>query len=220
MYTIQIPLPNCPTFVAGLIASQNNKKSDYILTQNVWFIHLLQEAGLNLISLGLGGAASERAAQNSLIESADNYLEYTNVYLRVWMRVPLLGTPPVPIVSVQDPKHARKTAANQMLLGAQVLSFGQYHVDTQQLLDFIGVKGCPLVLKDVLNTDFQDHLWAYKTFWSRTFESLTTIDDNLGLSIYLFVLGELCDSWLSRSLSYTEQITLVWTAGVFFATLA
>lgn len=214
-YTVQIPMPNCPTFVVALIASRSDEKSEDILRQNMLFIQMMQDAGLPLLSLGSDGAASELAAQSALNRSARSFLEYHNPRHGVIIRVPLLGSLNRPIVSVQDPKHARKTAANQILSGARVLSFGCYHVDIKQLLDLLDVKGCPLTRKDVLNTDRQDDTRAYKTFCPETFECATFERENLGLAIYLFVLGELTDAWLSHSMPHRDRISLVWSA-VFF----
>ncbi|EGG11883.1 uncharacterized protein MELLADRAFT_88981 [Melampsora larici-populina 98AG31] len=114
-YTIQVPLPNVPTFVVAMLASYNNEKSEDILTLHDTAISLAQKAGLNILSIGSDGAANELSAQAMLANLANETLSFSFVGLGVKIHVPLIGQPPRPIVAVQDPKHARKTAANQIL---------------------------------------------------------------------------------------------------------
>ncbi|EGF98968.1 uncharacterized protein MELLADRAFT_95015 [Melampsora larici-populina 98AG31] len=123
-YTIQVPLPNIPTFVVALIASYKNETAEELITQHDTFISMSQTAGLQVLSLGSDGAAEELKAQHGFSNLAKNFIEYTNEKLKVHVKVPRLGPQGLPVICVQDPKHGRKTAANQLLSGARLLCFG------------------------------------------------------------------------------------------------
>lgn len=175
----------------------------------------MSDCGIPLLSLGSDGAANELAAQKSITLDAPGYLCFEKKLLDVEVRVPLLGNPPRPIVPVQDPKHARKTAANQILSGARLLSFGRYHINIQQLASLLDVQPSPLVVRDVLDCDKQDDGRAYRTFNSKTLEAALDSEDCQGLAIYLFVCGEMCDAWLHNSIGHRARIWSAWTA-IFF----
>lgn len=72
-----------------------------------------QALGINVLSIGANGAANELAAQVKLNQMSTQFLKYSDKTLDVHIKVPLFGNPPGPIVTLQDPKHARKTGANQ-----------------------------------------------------------------------------------------------------------
>lgn len=60
-----------------------------------------------MLSLGSDGAPKELSAQEKVVESAREYLTYTNEDHSFFFNVPLLGNGRILIVMVQDPKHAR-----------------------------------------------------------------------------------------------------------------
>ncbi|EGG02170.1 uncharacterized protein MELLADRAFT_91589 [Melampsora larici-populina 98AG31] len=214
-YTLQVPLPNVPTFVVALISSREDESAEDIKAQHLQFINLLESVGIRLISLGSDGAASEVLAQELLVNSATEHLEFSAPKLSVNIRVPLLGASKRPVVVVQDPKHARKTASNQLLSGARFLAFGRFNVNLDQLLTLLQTEECPLGYKDVLNTDKQDDGRAYRTFSEDTFKAACAQPDCLGLVLYLYIFGELVDSWLNQSMPHRERIISSYTA-VFF----
>ncbi|EGF99269.1 uncharacterized protein MELLADRAFT_94758 [Melampsora larici-populina 98AG31] len=120
-YTLQVPLPNIPTFVVALIASCDKETSNDIVESHLKFLELSQEAGINILSVGADGAPTELCAQNALTDTASQFISYSNSRYDVHVKVPLIGHPPRPVVMVQDPKHARKTGANQLSSGACLL---------------------------------------------------------------------------------------------------
>lgn len=54
-----------------------------------------------------------------------------------------------------------------------------------------------------------------RTFCSRTVTTTLSKPDCSGLTVYLFIIGELCDAWLNKSIGHRERIRAVWTAGFF-----
>ncbi|EGG11704.1 uncharacterized protein MELLADRAFT_90901 [Melampsora larici-populina 98AG31] len=214
-YTIQVPLPNVPTFVVAMLASYNNEKSEDILTLHDTAISLAQKAGLNILSIGSDGAANELSAQAMLANLANETLSFSFVGLGVKIHVPLIGQPPRQIVAVQDPKHARKTAANQILSGARCLAFGRFYFGIGQLTEILTSENSPLYQHDVHNSDKQDDGRAYRTFSSETVKAALNLSDGTGLAVYLFVCGKLCDAWLNRHMGHSERVRSAWTAAFF-----
>ncbi|EGF99945.1 uncharacterized protein MELLADRAFT_93917 [Melampsora larici-populina 98AG31] len=176
-YTIQVPLPNIPTYVVALISSRSKE--------------------------GAKDIADEHAA---VIE-----LAHTSVHVKV----PLFGNPPRPVVAVQDPKHARKTGANQLLSGSRLLVMGKYTITIQQLAEILKMPDSPLLAKDVFDSDKQDDGRAFRTLSASTLSASLRLDLSTGLTIFLFIIGELVNSWLSKSMGHRERIRSAWTAGFF-----
>ncbi|KAH9821182.1 hypothetical protein DFH28DRAFT_1190943 [Melampsora americana] len=214
-YTIQIPLPNMSTYVVAIIASRSKDKADDLVSQHVEFIEQCQKAGINLLSLGSDGAATELAAQEQLIDSATTYLTYINKELEVDVKVPLFGSELKPVLMIQDPKHARKTAANQPLSGARVISFGRFHVDIQQLAVLLEDTTSPLYKRDVFDSDRQDDGRAYRMFSAKTLKAALNREECTGLAIYLFVFGEMVDAWLNQTIGHQQRLCSSWTAEFF-----
>jgi hypothetical protein len=101
------------------------------------------KAGMSILSLGSDGAATEISTLRTVQNSVNKYLCFSKHDSDVSIRVPLIGQPPRPVVSVQDPKHARKTATNQVLSGARLLSFGKSYLNISHLVEILG-NGSPL----------------------------------------------------------------------------
>lgn len=214
-YTIQIPLPNVPTFVVALVASYNEESADDILAQHDTFLDLCDQAEIKVLSIGSDGAASELSAQEKLNKMGKRFLTYSKPELDVHVTVPLFGNPPRPVVTVQDPKHARKTSANQLLSGARLLSMGFYHISIQNLALILESGTSPLVHKDVFDSDKQDDGRAYRITSYQTLEALLATEGCIGLSIYLFVVGEMTDAWLNQHISHSERLRMAFTAMFF-----
>lgn len=214
-YTLQVPLPNVPTFVVALIASCDKETSNDILETHIKFLRLADEAGINILSIGADGAPTELCAQAALSDTATRHLTYSNSMFDVHITIPLMGNPPRPVVMVQDPKHARKTAANQLSSGARLLIIGNHHISIQQVAEILQSGRSPLLHKDVFDCDKQDDGRAFRTLNSSTLEVSLANPDMLGLSIYLYVVGEMCDAWLNRWIGHRERIRSAWTAEFF-----
>ncbi|EGF98144.1 uncharacterized protein MELLADRAFT_96134 [Melampsora larici-populina 98AG31] len=214
-YTIQVPLPNVPTYVVALLSSRTNEGATDIASEHEEVITLAHEVGINILSMGADGAATELSAQEKLVEKSTQFHTYTNATLNVYIKIPLFGEPPRPIICIQDPKHARKTGANQLLSGAHLLVIGNYTVTIQQLAEILKMPNSPLHAKDVFDSDKQDDGRALRTFCAPTLAAAITLENNTGLTIYLYVVGELVDSWLNKKIRHHERIRSAWTAGFF-----
>lgn len=118
-------------------------------------------------------------------------------------------------MTLQDPKHARKTGANQLLSGSRLITMGKFVVSLQDLSQVLQTPNSPLLTKDVFDCDKQDEGRALRTFCSRAIATTLSNPDCSDLTVYLFIIGELCDAWLNKSIGHREQIRAVWTAGFF-----
>lgn len=145
----------------ALIASSDKEKSDNILDQHQKMLLLAQESGLKVLSLGSDGAANEILAQGQLMQLTSDFLSFSDDETNIHIQIPLMGPDKQPIVSVQDPKHACKTASNQLLSGARLLCSGRYYFTISHLSILLQHQPSLLYQKDVFNSDKQDDGWAY-----------------------------------------------------------
>ncbi|PLW13713.1 hypothetical protein PCANC_21753 [Puccinia coronata f. sp. avenae] len=189
----KVPLPKIPSFVVALVASYNKETAKDIASSHISVIDYCSKAGMLILSIGSNGAATEIAALRLIQSSANQYIHHKKLDAGVLVEVPLMGQSPHPVVSVQDPKHACKTAANQMLSGARLLSFGKFHLNISHLVILLGDKS-PLSSRDVLNCDKQDNSRAYQTMNWETLEASLRCPEHTGLTIYLYLFGELTDA--------------------------
>ena len=74
----------------------------------------------------------------------------------------------------------------------------------------------PLFTRDVEKVDRQDDCAAARTFSASALEfQMKEYSDQRGLSIYLFVLGELVDAWQNRNISHIARAKMVLRARFF-----
>lgn len=204
-----------PTLVVALLAIPSNEGAEEIAALHNTFIQMSSAAGIKVLSIGANGAASELAAQAQLNQMSTGLLSYSHTELDVHIKVPIFGNPPCPVVTIQDPKHARKTGANQLLSGSRSITMGKYVVSLQDLSQVLQSSNSPLLTKDVFDCDKQDDGRALRTFCSQTVATTLSKPDCFGLTIYLFIIGELCDAWLNKTIGHQERIRAVWTSGFF-----
>ncbi|CAI2174578.1 6746_t:CDS:2, partial [Funneliformis geosporum] len=109
---------------------------------------------------------------------------------------------------VQDIKHAKKTARNQIHYGTRLITFGNSTVHYDQLCDLAKKENSGLCICDVCNVDKQNDRAAFRVFHSQL---LGMCQDNgvinlekLGLFVYLFVLASKKTSkeWYSTTRSF------------------
>ena len=95
----------------------------------------------------------------------------------------------------------KKNSRNQMFGGARLFTFASSTVWYDQVL----------LVRDVINVDRQDDMAAFRTFSSSFLnEVVTKCSTDISyrsLAVYLFVLGDLCDSYLNRSIGHKKEFT-------------
>ncbi|KAA1082065.1 hypothetical protein PGTUg99_011746 [Puccinia graminis f. sp. tritici] len=214
-YTIQVPLPGIPTYFVALLASKDKESSSDIVETHTKFVKMCDKSGMKILSLASDGAATKLSAQMDLTKISDAHLTFVRPKYNVNIKLPLIGNPPRPLVGVQDPKHARKTCVNQILSGARLLSFGKYWISILHLSTIVENQESSLYVKDVFNSDKQDDGWAYCVFNEDTLKIALQNNDCTGIALYLFVMGELCDSWLNQTMNHFDRIISAYTSHFF-----
>ena len=131
-------------------------------------------------------------AQTQIMNSSSIYFTFDDSFYNVHFKVPIINGKP--LVRIQDSKHAKKTARNQLFTGAQLLSLGIDTARYDQLYQLAHRDEHILLKRDVLNVDKQDDGAAYRMFHSdnllQIIESQNIPSDMIGLFIYLFFLGK------------------------------
>ena len=98
----------------------------------------------------------------------------------------------LPIITVQDPKHAKKTAHNQLHSGVRLLVLGNNVILYRHLLTLAQAENHAIYIRDVVNVDKQDDGAAYRLFHSDVLEQICQNEQEnnemQSLLIYLFVL--------------------------------
>jgi hypothetical protein len=145
--------------------------------------------------LGSDGAITEFQAQQSISKTQTNEkLVVKESHLNINFSCPIFDHVG-PVIRVQDPKHAKKTARNAIMSGARLLTFGNSSARYDHFLQLINQHNSIMFKNDVIKLDRQDDAAAYRTFCSSNFRQCLTTDYQVkpgmeGFAIYLFVLGK------------------------------
>ncbi|CAB4446643.1 unnamed protein product [Rhizophagus irregularis] len=123
-------------------------------------------------------------------KKAESFFEFHDNYYNVHFKMPIYQN--LPIITVQDPKHAKKTARNQLHSGARLLVLGNNVMLYRHLLTLAQAKNHAIYIRDVVNVDKQDDGAAYRLFHSDVLEQMyqNELENNemQSLFVYLFVL--------------------------------
>ncbi|CAB4404118.1 unnamed protein product [Rhizophagus irregularis] len=140
-------------------------------------INMTAHAGINLLSIGADGAIAEMKAQEKIInnESIEKYLEFKDSFYRINFRAPIYNNHLN--IRVQYPKHAKKTARNQIHYGSKLLTFGNNTICYDQLLELAQFPNSLICIND------KDGILS---------------PGKTGFFVYMFILGELFNTYLNR----------------------
>ena len=183
-----------PPVIIAALPTKGDATAKEISDQLLKIIDMIASCDINLLSLGADSAITEMKAQQIVMEhfSASDVFEFKDSLYGIDFKAPIFNNRP--IVRVQDVKHAKKTAGNQIHYGTRLITFGNSTVRYDQLCDLAKKENSGLCIRDVYNVDKQDDGAAFRVFHSRL---LGMCQDNgiidpgkLGLFVYLFVLGK------------------------------
>jgi hypothetical protein len=152
------------------------------------------QLGLHILSLGSDGAIVELQAQKNILNSPNTKrLSICNSTLNINFSCPIFESIG-PIIPVQDPKHAKKTARNAIMSGARLLIFGNSSIRYDHLLEQVNHYDSIMYKNDVIKLDRQDDGAAYRTFCSANLKQLISHNYQLkpehkGFFVYLFIMG-------------------------------
>ncbi|PKB96771.1 hypothetical protein RhiirA5_434269, partial [Rhizophagus irregularis] len=213
----KVPLPKFPPVVIALIPNKSKDTADDI---SILHKKLIQEIAprlqLHILSIGSDGAIVEFQAQEKILTiQTPEQLSIRDNSLNIHFSCPIFNNVG-PIIRVQDPKHAKKTARNALMSGARLLTFGNSSAQYSHFLNLIGRHDSIMYKNDVIKLDRQDDAAAYRTFCSSNLKQCLTMDYKIqpemdGFFIYLFVIGEIVDSYLNRNITPIERIRMAMT---------
>jgi hypothetical protein len=149
---------------------------------------------LHILSLGSDGAVVEFQAQEKILKIQTlERLSVRDDNLNINFTCPIFDIGPV--IRIQDPKHAKKTARNAVMSGARLLTFGTSFANYSHFLNLIEHHDAIMYKMDVIKLDRQDDGAAYRTFCSANLRQCLTKDYNMqpgmeGFFTYLFVIGK------------------------------
>jgi hypothetical protein len=182
------------------------------------------ESGIKAISYGADGTDTERYAQQNMDTTCTpTSLNFEIPFYGIRFAAPIMPDSGLPLVSVQDSKHEKKTARNNIFSGAHILTTGNDTIRYNQILEFSRHPGTTLYERDVKNVDRQDDRAAYRLFASGTLGALMKMDwgrTPMALVIYLFVLGDLFDAYQNRTVDHGERVRMVMRAYFFLTSWA
>ncbi|KAI0645527.1 hypothetical protein C8Q79DRAFT_1104104 [Trametes meyenii] len=221
---IKIPLPQIPPFVVALRPTKGDDDAETIYRLHLQLLDMAAALGMKVISMAADGASSEQGAQSLMDHSQSTLEPLTYEYTRYGVRLRSPVLPTGPLVSCQDPQHARKTCRNQPQHGTHTASLGRGVVVNRMLvtLQETGVAG--LMRRDVENVDKQDDGAARRLFHPVALLAMTSKDDEgkrviqeeyRGLFVYLFIFGELFDAWLNRRMAAQDRVLAALRARFF-----
>lgn len=174
-------------------------------------MELLNDVGIFPISQAADGKETERSTQRLIAAAADSILPYCipNNIPGCTLHFSITMFRGRPSVMVQDSLHGSKTARNQLITGARFLILGNFAIIYSMVRDLAAHALGPLFHRDVERVDKQDDQAAARLLAGETLDfHLKTFPQQAGLSIYLFVFGELVDAWQSRSIAHSERIQM------------
>ncbi|KAJ3002245.1 hypothetical protein NUW54_g5951 [Trametes sanguinea] len=203
---VKIPLPQIPPLVIALRPTKGDEDAQAIYALHLRLLEMAKHLKIKVVSLAADGASSEQGAQSLMDDTQSIHppLSYEYPLYGISLRAPVLDTGP--LISCQDPQHARKTCRNQPQHGTHTASLGRGVVVNRTLIALQELGNAGLMRRDVENVDKQDDGAARRLFHYVALQSMTSKDSDgsqhireefLGLFVYLFIFGELFDAWLN-----------------------
>ena len=179
--------------VIAMLPTKGDESAEQIFNILCTVLDFAYQNNINILSMGADGARSEFNAQKQIMNSSSTYFTFDDPFYNVHFKVPIINGRP--LVRIQDPKHAKKTARNQLFTGARLLSLGIDTARYDQLYLLAHQDNHTLLKRDVLNVDKQDDGAAYRMFHSNNLLQIIKLEnissDMIGLFIYLFIPGKL-----------------------------
>ncbi|ETW76737.1 hypothetical protein HETIRDRAFT_422126 [Heterobasidion irregulare TC 32-1] len=222
MWTVQVPLPGAPSIIAAAKAIPNSLSAEALFKMSDKILTGLSQHGLYIASYACDGTETERKLQHLIVARSPFRVTYMIPHpCPLSAFDPLEVTLPTynnrPLVMIQDPKHALKTMRNNNCAGARLLVLGNSvasYSDACILLFGPGIP--PLYHRDVENMDHQDDNTATQFFSASALEYLVQeFPDRAGQIVYLFIFGELVDTYQNQKIDHISRIKMVLRARYF-----
>ncbi|KAJ3513597.1 hypothetical protein NMY22_g14994 [Coprinellus aureogranulatus] len=223
LWLLTIPLPRIPPILVAAVARHSSGTAVELKRMHDRVVEMLHMHDIFPVSGASDGTETERLLQELISQAAPSSKTYTIPNSHSNSAIISLDIPLVdgqhPFVAVQDSKHALKTARNQILTGARLLTIGNDVLHYRQLHE-AAYAGSALLTADVgPGLDRQDDRAAARVFSAKMLEfNLANNPSQRALSVYLFILGELVDAWQNRKISHCARAKMVMRARFFLMT--
>ena len=219
LWCLTIPVPKVTPIIVAAMPIPNNLDANTLLVYLESILDGLLKNNVKVISYACDGTEVERSIQRQLVSKAAQKLEYT-------IRNPWNGAPDLkivigtfcsqPIAMIQDSKHALKTFRNNLFSGAHALILGNYPALFSHIHEIAYEERSPIYICDVDKLDRQDDNAATRLFSADTLKFLTDKRlEYIGEIVFLFVFGELIDSYQNRSIPHVERVKMLLHARYF-----
>ncbi|CAB4429964.1 unnamed protein product [Rhizophagus irregularis] len=201
VYILQIPIPKVPPFVLEIIPN-NIENVSHIYEIHNQVLELAAHFKIHiLLSIGADGALIEIKAQKNIMQiNTEIKLEFIDELYNIKLHCPVILNVG-PIVCILDPKYIKKNRRNSIFSDARMLTFGDSFLGFGHVLELSKSQNSALYHVDILNVDKQNDSTAYWLFFHEFLyevsQTLNSDSKNKGLLIYLFINGELIDSYLN-----------------------
>ena len=193
------------------IARHSSADADELENYHWAIMELLRSHQIFPVSASSDGSDTERKMQRTLQSKAHGsfafILPHAIQCCKLEILIPLYYGHPT--IFVQDGRHAAKTYRNQFLTGARLLVFGNFPCYFEQLRELAMNPAGPLFHRDVEKVDKQDDRAAARLLSAESLSFLLRhYPEQAGLSILLFIGGELIDAWQHRGLKHIDRAKL------------
>lgn len=221
LWVLQIPLPYVPPLILAVVplASSTNAATLAVFEQQLLSILLGSDKPLCIVSLGSDGSSLERDARRALVRcgfamSISYTIPHPDTAQPEGIKIPLMRIYGRYIATIQDPKHGRKTARNNLFSGSRLLALGNHTAHYGQVRYLANKKDTPLFWRDVDRLDRQDDRAAARLFSASFLEYCISYGkssdaSDVALSVYLFILGELIDAYENRHIAHIDRVKMV-----------
>ncbi|KAJ7026886.1 hypothetical protein C8F04DRAFT_1296018 [Mycena alexandri] len=196
---IKIPLHQIPPQVVALIPTNGTDDASKIFERHLKLLAMAAELSLPVVSFAADGAASELAAQRLMDAHKTTFPPVTYDYplYGIHLNAPVLLTGPV--VSGQDPGHAKKTGRNGVQSGNRTEDLGEDVVVNNTLVELQKTPNSGLLPSDVNGKlDKQDDGPARHLFHAQALHACI-----------------LFDAWLNRTMTVANRVLAVLRARFF-----
>ncbi|KAG9089200.1 hypothetical protein FRC06_001671, partial [Ceratobasidium sp. 370] len=180
LWCLQVPTPGVPVFILAAMPISSTLKADDLLTTHNRLLNGLLNAGVCVVSYACDGSKTERKVASQFLMSANDSETTLIPHPRPgFPDIPIIlyrfGPRSTPIVTIQDVKHAMKTARNSLYSGTRSMILGNCVVHYLQVLMLSVDPRSPLYQRDVSKVDHQDDCAATRLFSSAFLQHIARI---------------------------------------------
>ncbi|KAI0309338.1 hypothetical protein OF83DRAFT_1179744 [Amylostereum chailletii] len=217
LWSLQMAMPKVPPIIVAMKAIPGNLSTEVLYDLSLNILKGLINRGLKVISYSSDGTETERKIQHYLVERSSFKYQFcipnpspsdgegSDIII-------IIATIDGQVfVVMQDSKHLPKTVRNNNFTGAKFFALGNSYASYSEVRNLaFGTDGVPpLYHRDVEKLDRQDDNVATRLFSSASLEYLSQhFPEKRGQIIYLFVFGELADSYQNRSINHLDRLKM------------